>query len=105
MMFQRLTVQFQDIKRRYDSRSKEIPQFDVSSQTYGYMSQGIDEAGFLKFDMKFIGTNEKSSWGYNAYNLYNGEAQFEIFLSLYTFWKMDDVYTKLLRCSLSRRRQ
>jgi hypothetical protein len=74
---QRLTVQFQDIKRRYDSRSKEIPQFDVSSQTYGYMSQGIDEAGFLKFDMKFIGTNEKSSWGYNAYNLYNGEAQFE----------------------------
>lgn len=74
---QRLTVQFQDIKRRYDSRSKEIPQFDVSSQTYGYMSQGIDEAGFLKFDMKFIGTNEKSSWGYNAYKLDQGEAQFE----------------------------
>ena len=43
---QRLTAQFQDIKRRYDSRSKEIPQFDISSQTYGYMSQGIDEAGF-----------------------------------------------------------
>jgi hypothetical protein len=74
---QRLTAQYQDIKRRYDSRSKEIPQFDISSQTYGYMSQGIDEAGFLKFDMKFIGTNEKASWGYNSYSLYNGEAQFE----------------------------
>jgi hypothetical protein len=74
---QRLTVQYQDIKRRYDSRSKEIPQLDVSSLTYGYMSQGIDEAGFLKFDMKFIGTNEKTSWGYNAYKLDLGEAQFE----------------------------
>jgi hypothetical protein len=74
---QRLTAQFQDIKRRYDSRSKEIPQFDISSQTYGYMSQGIDEAGFLKFDMKFVGTHEKTSWGYNAYKLDHGEAQFE----------------------------
>jgi len=74
---QRLTAQYQDIKRRYDSRSKEIPQFDISSQTYGYMSQGIDEAGFLKFDMKFIGTNEKTSWGYNSYQLDKGEAQFE----------------------------
>lgn len=74
---QRLTIQYQDIKRRYDSRSKEIPQFDVSSQTYGYMSQGIDEAGFLKFDMKFIGTNDKTSWGYNSYKLDQGEAQFE----------------------------
>ena len=74
---QRLTAQFQDIKRRYDSRSKEIPQFDISSQTYGYMSQGIDEAGFLKFDMKFMGTSEKTSWGYNSYKLDQGEAQFE----------------------------
>jgi hypothetical protein len=74
---QRLTAQYQDIKRRYDSRSKEIPQFDISSQTYGYMSQGIDEAGFLKFDMKFVGTNEKTSWGYNSYQLDKGEAQFE----------------------------
>jgi hypothetical protein len=74
---QRLTTQYQDIERRYDSRSKEIPQFDISSQTYGYMSEGIDEAGFLKFDMKFIGTNEKASWGYNSYKLDQGEAQFE----------------------------
>ncbi len=74
---QRLTVQYQDVKRRYDSRSKEIPQFDFSSQTYGYISQGIDEAGFLKFDWKFVGTNEKTSWGYNSYKLDQGEAQFE----------------------------
>ncbi len=74
---QRLTTLYQEVKRRYDSRSKEIPQLDISSQTYEYMSRGIDEAGFLKFDMKFLGTNEKTSWGYNAYKLDLGEAQFE----------------------------
>jgi hypothetical protein len=74
---QRLTIQYQDIKRRYDSRSKEIPQFDISSQTYSYLSQGIDEAGFFTFDMKFIGTQEKTSWGYNDYKLDQGQAQFE----------------------------
>jgi hypothetical protein len=75
---QRLNAQFQDVRRRYDSRSKEIPQFDISSQTYGYMSRGIDEAsGYLKFDMKFIGTDERGSWGYNVYKLESGEAQFE----------------------------
>jgi hypothetical protein len=74
---QRLTSQFQDVKRRYDSRSKEIPRSDISSQTYEYMSQGIDEAGFLKFDMKFLGTSVRTSWGYNAYKLTLGEAQFE----------------------------
>ncbi len=74
---QRLSAQFQDVKRRYDSRSKEIPQSDMSSQTYGYMSRGIEEAGFLKFDMKFVGTDQKTSWGYNVYKLEKGQAQFE----------------------------
>jgi hypothetical protein len=79
---QRLTSQYQDIKRRYDSRSKEIPAFDISSQTYDYMSQGIDEAGFVKFDMKFLGTNDKGAWGYNSYQLVEGDAQFQ---NLYRF--------------------
>jgi hypothetical protein len=82
---QRLTVQYQDVKRRYDSRSKEIPQFDISSQTYGYMSRGIDEAGFLKFDMRFVGTKEEGSWGYNAYSLDRGEAQYENFFRFVYF--------------------
>jgi hypothetical protein len=74
---QRLTVQFQDVKRRYDSRSKEIPQRDISSETYGYMSDGVEEVGFIRFNMKFVGTANKSSWGFNAYRLEQGEAQFE----------------------------
>ncbi len=73
---ERLTMTFQEVKRRYDSRSKEIPQFDISSQTYGYMSRGIDVAGFLKFNMKFLGTHNGTDYGYNAYQLEEGEAQF-----------------------------
>ncbi len=74
---QRLTIQFQDVKRRYDSRSKEIPQSDISSQTYEYMSNGVEEAGFIKFNMKFMGQRNKTSWGYNSYKLDQGEAQFD----------------------------
>lgn len=79
---QNLTSKYQDVKRRYDSRSKEIPQTDISSQTYGYMSRGIDVAGFLKFDMKFLGTEDGPEAGYNAYKLEAGEAQFA---NLYRF--------------------
>lgn len=74
---QRLTQEYQDVKRRYDSRSKEIPPFDVSSQTYEYMSKGIEEAGFVKFDMRFLGSDDRGRWGFNAYSLTQGEADFE----------------------------
>ncbi|MEK7748565.1 MAG: hypothetical protein AAB269_00745 [Bacteroidota bacterium] len=77
-----LTSQFQDRKRKYDSRSKEIPPYDISSQTYAYMSQGLDEAGFMKFNMKFETSEDFGQYGYNTYRLVEGEGQFE---NLYKF--------------------
>lgn len=77
-----LTDQYFDVKRKYDSRSKEIPQSDITSQTYGYMSRGIDEAGFLKFNMIYSGAREFANWGYNIYLLQDGEAGFS---NLYKF--------------------
>jgi hypothetical protein len=74
-----LTIQHQDIKRKYDSRSKEIPRSDITSQTYAYMSRGIDEAGYLRFNMRFKGEKKGSGWGYNVYELYGGEAGFREF--------------------------
>jgi hypothetical protein len=74
---QQLTERYQDVKRRYDSRSKEIPLSDASSQTYSYMSNGIDQAGNIKFDMKFVGGENKDRWGFNTYHLATGEATFE----------------------------
>ncbi len=83
-----LTNRLADTKRRYDSRSKEIPAFDITSQTYAYMSKGIDEAGitsdneFVRFNMTFESTKEFGQFGYNVYQLTDGEAAFE---NLYKF--------------------
>ena len=84
-----LTNQLADTKRRYDSRSKEIPAFDISSQTYAYISKGMDEAGvtaeneFVKIGtLTFEGTRNFGSIGYNVYQLTDGEAVFE---NLYKF--------------------
>ncbi|GJQ19928.1 MAG: hypothetical protein HBSIN02_02830 [Bacteroidia bacterium] len=77
-----LTAQYHDLKRKYDSRSKEIPTSDITSQTYAYMSRGIDQAGFLKFNMTYTGAREFTNWGINAYLLQDGEAEFD---KLYKF--------------------
>lgn len=83
-----LTNKLADTRRRYDSRSKEIPPFDITSQTYAYMSKGIDEAGFsdenefVRFNMTFDGSQEFGSYGYNVYRLTDGQAAFE---NLYKF--------------------
>jgi len=77
-----LTDQYHDLKRKYDSRSKEIPVTDITSQTYAYMSRGIDEAGFLRFNMTYSGAREFVNWGINSYLLQDGEASFS---NLYKF--------------------
>jgi Tfp pilus assembly protein PilO len=83
-----LTNKLADTKRRYDSRSKEIPPFDITSQTYAYMSKGIDEAGFsndnefVQFKMTYAGSRDLGAYGYNIYQLTEGEAVFE---NLYKF--------------------
>lgn len=77
-----LTSQYHDLKRKYDSRSKEIPVTDITSQTYAYMSRGIDEAGFLRFNMTYAGAREFANWGINSYLLQDGEASFS---NLYKF--------------------
>ncbi len=60
---------------RWNNRLKEIPQFDISSQTYGYLSRIIDESGFMKLNMSFNGTKSLSKYGYNTYHII-GSAEF-----------------------------
>lgn len=83
-----LTYRLADTRRKYESRSKEIPPFDITSQTYAYMSRGIDQAGFssdndfVRFNMTFEGSKNFGAFGYNIYKLSDGEAVFE---NLYKF--------------------
>jgi hypothetical protein len=54
---------------RWNNRTKEIGESDISSQTYGYISQIIDESGFLKLNMAFAGTKTGNGFGFNIYRL------------------------------------
>ncbi len=75
-----LDNRYKELKRKYDSRSKEIPTSDVSSQTYAYMSRGQDEAmtngEFPKFNMTFEGAHMSGDYGYNSYRLTSGVGTF-----------------------------
>ena len=79
---EQLTVSYQDVRRKYDSRSKIIPATDLSSQTYEYISQGIDEAGFLKFGFEFGPPTDRGDYSFNTYQITEGDADFE---TLYKF--------------------
>ncbi len=77
---EQLEQQDKEIKRKYDSRSKEIPTTDVSSQTYAYMSRGQDEAmtngSIPKINMTFEGSHAGTNYGYNSYRLAPGTGGF-----------------------------
>jgi hypothetical protein len=81
-----LDAQYKEVKRKYDSRSKEIPTTDVSSQTYAYMSRGQDESmtngDIPKFNMTFEGAHQIGNYGYNSYKLTSGSGDFA---SIYKF--------------------
>jgi hypothetical protein len=82
---QELDAKYKEVKRKYDSRSKEVPTSDYSHQSYGYMSRAQDAAGSIgsvKFDMTFEGAHGGSNYGYNTYKLTAGIGDFE---SIYKF--------------------
>ena len=60
---------------RWNNRTKEIGASDMSSQTYGYLSDIIDESGQLRLNMTFSGTKSDAKYGYNTYKL-TGAAEF-----------------------------
>ena len=60
---------------RWNNRTKEIGEKDVSSQTYGYLSDIIDESGSLRLNMAYTGTKNGNMYGYNTYKL-SGSAEF-----------------------------
>lgn len=54
---------------RWNNRTKEIGETDISSQTYGYLSDIIDESGSLRLNMTYSGTKANPKFGYNSYKL------------------------------------
>jgi hypothetical protein len=54
---------------RWNNRTKEIPEFDISSNTYVYLSDIISESGNMRLNMSFGGTKASGQYGYNTYKL------------------------------------
>ncbi len=56
---------------RWNNRTKEIPEIDLSSQTYGYLSDIVDESGGpnFKLNMTLTGSRDGGKLGYNTYKL------------------------------------
>jgi len=62
---------------RWNNRIKEISESDVSAQTYGYLSDIINESGAqqLKMNLVLVGTKDAGTIGYNTYKI-NGVSEF-----------------------------
>ena len=56
---------------RWNNRIKEISESDVSSQTYGYLSEIIDESGAqqLKMNLALVGNTDGGTIGFNTYKI------------------------------------
>ena len=70
-------LKLRETLHRWNNRIKEISESDVSSQTYGYLSEIIDESGAqqLKMNLSLSGTSGKGVIGYNTYKI-TGESEF-----------------------------
>lgn len=85
--YNELTTVVAETKKRWESRSKEIPDEDVTGKTYGYFSDLIEQSGGLKLNMVYMGSQPKGNYGYNIYNL-RGEGPY---LNFYKFlWYLEN---------------
>jgi hypothetical protein len=85
--FNELSTTLTDTQKRWESRNKEIPPTDVTSQSYAYFSRLIDMSGELKLNMVYTGQQSKGNYGYNVYVL-KGEGPFH---NLYRFiWHLEN---------------
>lgn len=85
--YNEVSLQLNDMEKRWSGRSKDIPTYDATSQTYAYLNRIMDLSGFVKMDMVYTGVQNKANYGYNIYSL-KGEGSFE---NLYRFlWYIEN---------------
>jgi hypothetical protein len=74
---QQVQVKLRETLHRWNNRIKEISESDVSSQTYGYLSDIINESGAqqLRMNLTFVSTKDGGRIGYNTYKL-SGVSEF-----------------------------
>jgi hypothetical protein len=69
-------AQLEEAKKRWETRSKDVPARDITGETYGYFTRIIDASGEVKLDMAYVGPKDFGRYGYNLYTL-KGEGTFD----------------------------
>lgn len=77
MAIEQNQMKLRETLHRWNNRVKEISSSDVSSQTYGYLSDIIDESGAqqLKMNLALTGSKDEGTVGYNSYKI-TGSSEF-----------------------------
>jgi hypothetical protein len=68
-------TQLADMKKRWETRNKDVPPKDITGETYGYLNRTMDVSGEVKMDLTYVGPKDFGRYGYNVYSL-KGEAPF-----------------------------
>ncbi|MBA4312914.1 MAG: hypothetical protein C0417_09815 [Chlorobiaceae bacterium] len=76
-----VSARLDEIKKRWETRNKDVPPRDITGETYGYFNRTMDISGEIKMDMTYVGPRDFGSFGYNVYSL-KGEGPFR---NLYNF--------------------
>jgi hypothetical protein len=82
-----LNNQLEEVKRNWDTRSKDIPARDITGETYGYLVHLIEQSGEITMDVLYKGPQTTKNFGFNTYNL-KGSGEFA---NLFKFiWYVED---------------
>lgn len=84
-----LRVKLRETTHRWNNRIKEISESDVSAETFGYLSDIVNESGAqqLKMNLTLSGTKHGGRIGYNSYKL-SGTSEFPNILRF--IWLMEN---------------
>ena len=93
--YNQTTAQLDDMKKRWETRNKDVPPKDITGETYGYLNRTIDVSGEIKMDMTYVGPRDFGHYGYNVYTI-KGEAPFG---NLFKFIWMAENGRRLIKIS------
>jgi len=64
-----------DMKKRWETRDKDLPSKDITGETYGYLNRIMELSGDVKLDLSYVGPKDFGRYGYNVYSM-KGEGPF-----------------------------
>ena len=67
--YNNLSAKFDEMKKRWELRNKDIPAKDIPSETYDYLNRMLQTTGEVTINMTYVGPKMFGDYGYNVYTL------------------------------------